>query len=61
MHLIEEYAKHNKVKGSTQKKNIRERATMRKTSNSAVKITDSGNKMPETKSRGRVNKNMENY
>ena len=43
MHLIEEYAKHSNVKGSTQEKNKQESATMRKTSNSAVKTTDSQN------------------
>ena len=41
MHLMEEYAKHGKVKSSTQEKNKQERANMRKSSNSAVKATNS--------------------
>ena len=41
MHSIEEYAKHSK--GSTQEKNKQESTAMRKTSNSAVKTTDSQN------------------
>ena len=47
MHLMEEYAKHGKVKSSTQEKNKQESAAMRKSSNPAVKATDSqsaGNK-----------------
>ena len=54
MHLIEEYSKHSKVKGSTQGKNKQESAAMRKTSNSAVKTTDSqnaGNKEQKEESR----------
>ena len=43
MHLMVEYAKHGKVKGSTQEKNKQESTAMRKTSNSAVKTTDSQN------------------
>ena len=43
MHLIEKYAKHSKVEGGTQEKNKQESAAMRKTSNSAVKTTDSQN------------------
>ena len=43
VHLIEEYVKHSKAKGSTQEKNKQESAFMRKTSNSAVKTTDSQN------------------
>ena len=38
---MEEYAKHGKVKSSTQEKNKQESAAMRKSSNSAVKATDS--------------------
>ena len=47
MHLMEEYAKYGKVKSSTQEKNKQESAAMRKSSNPAVKATDSqsaGNK-----------------
>ena len=47
MHLMEEYAKHGKVKSSTQEKNKQESAAVRKSSNPAVKATDSqiaGNK-----------------
>ena len=46
-HLMEEYAKHGKVKSSTQGKNKQESAAMTKSSNPAVKATDSqsaGNK-----------------
>ena len=41
MHLMEEYAKHGKVKSSTQEKNKQESATMRKSSNPAIKAKDS--------------------
>ena len=54
MHLIEEYAKHSKVKGGTQEKNKQKSAAMRKTSNSALKTTDSqnaGNKKQREESR----------
>ena len=47
MHLMEEYAKHGKVKSGTQEKNKQESAAMRKSSNPSVKATDSqsaGNK-----------------
>ena len=53
MHLMEEYAKHGKVKSSTQEKNKQECAAMRKSSNPAVKATDSqsaGNKEQTEKS-----------
>ena len=43
MHLMEEYARHSKVKGSTQEKNKQESPAMRKTSNSAVTTTGSQN------------------
>ena len=41
MLLMEEYAKHGKVKSSTQEKNKQESAAMRKSSNPAIKATDS--------------------
>ena len=60
MHLMEEYAKHGKVKSSTQEKNKRESAAMRKSSNPAVKATDS-KKCRKQRAEGGVNKDMENY
>ena len=44
---MEEYAKHGKARSSTQEKNKQDSAAMRKSSNPAVKVTDSqsaGNK-----------------
>ena len=57
---MEEYEKHGKINSSTQEKNKQESTAMRKSSNPAVKATDSqsaGNKEQREES----TKDMENY